>query len=646
MALLVRTSNNKRWKAAMMDRLETILEKIETWDLEKIREAIQEAKQEGLINDIETLYRPVLEGGKLGKTLRSLANLPDKFEKMSVPRRHAVARSWPKDRPFVVEVLDLSGKVSVDAWRYRSYSDQVDIDGKIGRLRGVKELILDNQQLETLPEDLFDLRDLEVLSLADNDLRSLPTTLLQLKNLRVLNVRENYQLSDLPDIGELTRLEELDLTSTSVDALPESFFELEHIKRIFVKETPLDQNTTIMRRVLSAFPNATIITDARWAIKTEEESDEGKYRGQETISIDNANINTLPNALFAADKVSTLVINGWSIKKLPDRFDELSTLTSLAIHVGPQCKEIPPSIGKIPHLQHLEIRASEVSDLPDSLANLKELTSLYLSYYRSHQLPKALFGMTALKSLHIQDLHFSVIPDDFARLVDLSDLNLEAVTAESVLEIASGVRNMNLTKVSLKLRSGQVGQGLYNLPPSTRSLTVIQDESDDTEAAPDPISLSRLINRLPNLVSLKIEGVALWDDGTRLEPNSVLERLSIRGPCSLPDDIGNLTELKELDLRKSDMESFPPSLYECRKLTGLSMSHVRFRTLPEGIEQLTELRELGFQHSPIESLPDGIFQLTNLRKLVLGPDGLYRNQSFKAKLKRKIKGVKVAKEWY
>jgi internalin A len=96
-----------------------------------------------------------------------------------------------------------------------------------------------------------------------------------------------------------------------------------------------------------------------------------------------------------------------------------------------------------------------------------------------------------------------------------------------------------------------------------------------------------------------------------------LRRLNLRGNQlkSLPAEIGNLINLRELDLNSNQITSLPTEIGQFKNLTRIDLKHNQLRSLPIEIGNLTNLRELYLNNNQLRSLPIEIGNLTNLREL-------------------------------
>jgi Leucine-rich repeat (LRR) protein len=85
----------------------------------------------------------------------------------------------------------------------------------------------------------------------------------------------------------------------------------------------------------------------------------------------------------------------------------------------------------------------------------------------------------------------------------------------------------------------------------------------------------------------------------------------------LPDSIGNLTNLTELDLTSNRLTSIPQSIRNLTNLTELDLSNNQLTSIPEWIGNLTNLTYLSLSNNQLTSIPEWIGNLTNLTKLDL-----------------------------
>ena len=70
----------------------------------------------------------------------------------------------------------------------------------------------------------------------------------------------------------------------------------------------------------------------------------------------------------------------------------------------------------------------------------------------------------------------------------------------------------------------------------------------------------------------------------------------------LPDEIGYLTHLIQLDIGWNKLTTLPESIGQFTKLTELNIRYNQLSTLPESIYHLKELRQLDLTGNPLTEL--------------------------------------------
>ena len=99
--------------------------------------------------------------------------------------------------------------------------------------------------------------------------------------------------------------------------------------------------------------------------------------------------------------------------------------------------------------------------------------------------------------------------------------------------------------------------------------------------------------------------------------------LSRKHLCELPESIGILTNLKELNLYDNDLTSLPDWIGNLTNLEKLSLGSNKLTSFPESFGNLTKLETLDLSKNKLTSLPDWIGNLTELETLDLYYNNLY-----------------------
>lgn len=622
-------------------------ELIETWNKKNIELALTSVKNIPEIKEqLVKRYSPILEG--LGtKTIKTLASIQSRWDKMNNQNRASLLYYWPKEVPFFTDKIDLSAKLRVDQWRDSHYSNQINlelVEGSLGKLKGVKEIAFKHQQWTSLPSDLFQLKELEDLDLHDNDFKELPKQLLKFKNLKTLNLHQNYLLEKVPDLGELKSLEYLDITYTQLNHLGDSFLGLNNLKELTLMNSDLDKNTDFVRELVANIPSLKINSRALKAIEIED-ADDSEFLGEEYIDIRDWEINRLPKSLFKADVVKILSIDAYSLKEIDNRFENLQTLEELSIKVG-QITQLPNSICKLKNLKKLEIEiiGNEPVTLPKNLGELGKLVELSLNG-PFETLPESFTRLQALEKLRIESFFLVHIPGNIGELINLKELEFENLGNhnDAVITIHQDLRTLkNVENLQLKISSGKIEtEEIIKLPQCISRFTL------ESRSECFNLDLGSILNHFDKLTYFSSDNIIYLNNQSKFEKHPFLKSITLcRTPWIMPDSMGQLDALEEATFLSCGLKQVNASIYECEKLSYLRIEDSELVEVPKGIEKLQYLKYFGVERSAIEELPKGIFELSNLKEITLGGAPIWLNKPFKETLIRKIKGIKIKKNWY
>ena len=155
----------------------------------------------------------------------------------------------------------------------------------------------------------------------------------------------------------------------------------------------------------------------------------------------------------------------------------------------------------------------------------------------------------------------------------------------------------------------------------------------------DITSFPKSICTLKNLQQLRIYHTEIKELPKEIGKLSSLEIIDISGDymqgvsiTRLPNEIGQLKNLRELRASDGALTFIPSSIAECESLQILDLDNNPFISIPFAIFQLKYLQELGLSCYSLTSLPQDISSCKSLNKLRLGgkaysiPNGISKLQ--------------------
>ncbi|KKM03389.1 hypothetical protein LCGC14_1774920 [marine sediment metagenome] len=249
------------------------------------------------------------------------------------------------------------------------------IPEEILELKFLKDLKLTQNRLQSLPEDLKNLEFLKNLYLKYNNLRALPDSFGYIPSLEIVDLDRNF-LSTLPDsIGNLKNLKKLSLVSNELISLPNSIGNLKSLISL-----------NLCSNELTSLPKTF----------------EGLENLQE-LHLDVNKFSVFPEVITRLKSLKKLNIEHNYMSTLPASIGTLKSLIELNLSNN-KFKSLPESIGNLKSLKTLIINHSNLESLPESIGNLKSLEVFYLSQHDIKNFPESLNNLRSLKEINLRTL--------------------------------------------------------------------------------------------------------------------------------------------------------------------------------------------------------------------------------------------------
>ncbi len=357
---------------------------------------------------------------------------------------------------------------------------------------------------------------------------------------------------------------------------------------------------------------------------------------------------TVLNSYKRLESVSVFYCQKLDITKFLSALQSQTSLKSLSL-VGVNLSLMPNSIGNFKNLTHLSLRANQLRSMPDSLMALQHLRELDVSangYLYDSEVFKVLKSMAvetldfsssglfgidpsigdvaSLKRLDFSKNDIKELPETFSKLKILSlnmseNLKIDSVKFFNQLRGQTSLIELNLARCELSFLPSSIG-GLS-------MLEVLNLQGNQISSLPASIANLKKLKSL----DLGMEGIGLRMNQISSLPSSFsgltsLERLDLSGNklTVLPQDFNQLTNLRYLDLNFNALEDFPAPVVMLSKLTYLNLNGNSIVNLPINIGDLNQLEELRLDNNffnrfnkKIKTIPVSIGNIKPLRVLTL-----------------------------
>ena len=360
-----------------------------------------------------------------------------------------------------------------------------DVQRKIREARegNRKEVHLYFGNLTRIPDEVFDLHQLEVLNLSNNRITSVPARIRELENLKELDLRGN-PVEEVPDIPGLV----LDWSAyercragisaenvrglrfePDVARLPEEVFGLPNLAVLDLhgpyttsepipisdeiadglsRLTALESLDVSCRRpgalldVIPGLPALKSLNLFRCGL-THIPDAFGGLENLRELSLSKNDLGGIPVAVSRLKGLTGLWLRETGVKALPEWLFDLKELEGLGLDNN-EIEEVPDSIGRLRKLEALVLSANPLTTVPDALAQLENLKYLGLGGNLLKEIPAPVFELRSLRRLYVDARYYGrprkrvrheaaikELPSEILQLENLEYLNVDGQPIET-----------------------------------------------------------------------------------------------------------------------------------------------------------------------------------------------------------------------
>ncbi len=307
--------------------------------------------------------------------------------------------------------------------------------------------------------------------------------------------------------------------------------------------------------------------------------------GRKELCVKGRKLAQVPDAVTKMTDVEILDLSDNELTELPEELKNLNQLTTLLLS-GNKLEEIPGNVCRLKTLTTLDVTYNVIKSVPETISNLNQLTTLNLSFNELEEMPKALCQLKKLTALDITSNPIKRIPKEIKNLHQLSTLRVANTMLEELPSFVCQLKRLANLDVSRN--------EMARLPGTFSNLSQLQSlnlSATKLEELPESLFL------LKRLTTLDVS----WN---RLK--------------KIPKNIEHLHQLTTLRLEGNNLFELPEAIGKLEKLTALDVSHNRLVSLPKAIECLINLKTLLMSCNKVYLLANGIFRLKTLSTLDAG----------------------------
>ena len=338
-----------------------------------------------------------------------------------------------------------------------------------------------------------------------------------------------------------------------------------------------------------------------------------------------------PKEILECENLRALILDINQIASIPASIARLKTLESLSLDSNSRLSELPGEMAELTNLKYLNISGNKFTRLPEFLWELEQLESLHIGGNQLDAIPPSLANLKNLKSLNLYSCKLSRLPDYIGEMTQLEELSLDFNELTELPDFMGQLKNLWMLSVEgnkLTRLPDFIGdfKQLESLYLALNQLTELPDaicRLDRLETL--NISGNRLLRINPNIKNLKqlkrLEGhydtFAINDCFEGLDNLRDLTLVSGEGVRPLPESLKCCKRLVRLVLRANDMRELPDWLGDMPSLYDLDVSINNLEKLPESLGNLKKLTLLMADHNPLKEIPWFILKMPSLAGISL-----------------------------
>ncbi|MFX1447967.1 MAG: leucine-rich repeat domain-containing protein [Promethearchaeota archaeon] len=366
----------------------------------------------------------------------------------------------------------------------------------------VIELQIDDKVLITLPEFICHLSSLRNLVLRNCGLYSLPHSIGTFRDLKILNLEGN-NLTDLPNsIGNLQLLQNLDISRNKFAILPKDIGMLSSLEVLNI------ENNNLVK-LPKSIGNLTLL----------------KY-----LNISKNKLKSIPHSIGSLKLLQSLNLYSNKIVNLPESIGLLDSLEKLNLDRN-LLEQVPDSMGSLSLLKILKLEENALESLPESMKVLGSLEHLYIGWNKFEKFPLFICSLYSLKTLHLSHNKLKNIPNTVCFLSSLENLIASQNKISVLPEFIGNLISLKVLKVS--------DNCISNIPKSIvslHSLEILDLCGNQIKKVPEKIG------ELKFLKELYLNGNQLKNIPFSIKKLKYLKKLSLNGNkiTSLPDFVLNM----------------------------------------------------------------------------------------------------------
>lgn len=238
----------------------------------------------------------------------------------------------------------------------------------------------------------------------------------RLRHVRTLIMNNRY-LNEMPHVWKIRKLDTLNISRNRLIALPRQIQKLKHLSALYADYNRLTSNTTWY--YLPKLKKLSLISNQLEILPPEI----GQYSSLISVNVAGNKITQVAPETARLQQLRQIILYGNQLTAIPDCVFELQQLEELDVYMN-RITEVPDKISRLQNLTHLYLSFNQIEKLPESIATLQHLKGLYAHRNRLSRLSDSYAALQNLEVLRVQENRLSIFPDFLLQLPNIREVNV------------------------------------------------------------------------------------------------------------------------------------------------------------------------------------------------------------------------------
>lgn len=298
---------------------------------------------------------------------------------------------------------------------------------QIGKFKNLQKLYFSRSYMEVIPESVKQCAQLQVFGMRGEEINELPAFFGDFKHLRSISIAypsiyDGRKIIFPTSITKIKSLQSVVLIDCPIDTIPESLTRCTSLRELNlyankINHIPASLGNLVNLEILNLGANKLKdVPMESWKVL-------GKLKALKNLNLTNNSIPELTPAIGQLTELEILELYNNNLTTLPQEIGKLTKLKQLILGESRgatnDITDLPESIANLQLLEKLDISKCKLTKFPIGIFELKNLRFLAASHNQITEIPEEIGQLKKLERLHVHYNQLKEVPASIAQLDSL-----------------------------------------------------------------------------------------------------------------------------------------------------------------------------------------------------------------------------------